>query len=155
MENDSEEVGFNVHWTAPEILIEGMFSKRGDIFSFAMLMIEVHPRWFTMSRVLTNCCHGSIQVFTCAAPFVDQSYLTAMLDIVQGRRPPRPKNPIVTGCLWRLIQRCWNQDPRLRPEAWRSWRNSLRRQFLVHYGYSSSIGLNMSLCVGTLQRGKS
>ena len=32
-------------------------------------------------------------------------------------RPPRPKHPGVTGPLWKLIQRCWNGDPRLRPEA--------------------------------------
>jgi len=95
-ENGSEESGLNVQWTAPEILSKGAFSKRGDIFSFAMLMVEV---------------------FTCAAPFVGRSYLTVTFDIVKGRRPPRPEHPAVTGRLWRLIQRCWDKDPRLRPEA--------------------------------------
>lgn len=28
-------------WTAPEVLKEGTYSKKGDIFSFAMVMVEV------------------------------------------------------------------------------------------------------------------
>ena len=42
--DDSGKYGFNVQWTAPEILNEGTLSKRADIFSFAMVMIEVHSR---------------------------------------------------------------------------------------------------------------
>ena len=35
--------GHTVRWTAPEILNEqGTYSKEADIFSFAMVMIEVH-----------------------------------------------------------------------------------------------------------------
>ena len=33
--------GFTPRWTAPEVLDEGPNSKEADIFSFAMVMIEV------------------------------------------------------------------------------------------------------------------
>jgi len=37
-----EEHGHNMRWIAPEILADrGTFSKEADVFSFAMVMIEV------------------------------------------------------------------------------------------------------------------
>jgi len=37
-----DEHGHNTRWTAPEILADrGTFSKEADVFSFAMVMIEV------------------------------------------------------------------------------------------------------------------
>ena len=33
--------GHTVRWTAPELLNEGTYSKETDVFSFAMVMIEV------------------------------------------------------------------------------------------------------------------
>ena len=42
MRSNSSEQGFTARWTAPEILNEkGKQSKEADIFSFAMVMIEV------------------------------------------------------------------------------------------------------------------
>jgi len=43
--------------------------------------------------------------------------MMAMLRIVQGDRPPRPTHPTFTEGLWSLTQRCWGEDPQLRPEA--------------------------------------
>ena len=40
-----------------------------------------------------------------------------MLAITQGRRPPRPTHPNFAENLWTLMQRCWDQDPHLRPEV--------------------------------------
>ena len=38
----SEDQGHTARWTAPEILAEeGTYSKEADIFSFAMVMVEV------------------------------------------------------------------------------------------------------------------
>jgi len=34
-----------------------------------------------------------------------------------GERPPRPAQPTLTDGLWALIQRCWDQEVRLRPKA--------------------------------------
>ena len=37
-----EDQGHTARWTAPEILTEeGTYSKEADVFSFAMVMIEV------------------------------------------------------------------------------------------------------------------
>ena len=58
-----------------------------------------------------------IQVFTGAVPFGDLPSVRAMVAINQGERPPRPKHPYVTGSLWRLIRRCWDQLPSSRPET--------------------------------------
>ncbi|KAF9643876.1 kinase-like protein [Thelephora ganbajun] len=87
--------GLAPRWTAPEVLNEGTYSKAADVFSFAMLMIEV---------------------FTGAIPFSDSSSFMAVLAIMQGKRPPRPTHPAVTEDLWILMQRCWDHDPRPRPE---------------------------------------
>ena len=40
-ENTTSARGHTLRWTAPEILNGGVASKEGDIFSFAMVMIEV------------------------------------------------------------------------------------------------------------------
>ncbi|KAF9642058.1 hypothetical protein BDM02DRAFT_2731187 [Thelephora ganbajun] len=36
---------------------------------------------------------------------------------MQGERPLRPTHPTFTENLWTLVQRCWDHDPHLRPEA--------------------------------------
>ena len=42
----SEGYGRAAQWTAPEILSEkGTFSKEADVFSFAIVMIEVRYEW--------------------------------------------------------------------------------------------------------------
>jgi len=43
--------GHTVRWTAPELLNEGVYSKETDIFSFAMVMIEVRHGRFIPCRV--------------------------------------------------------------------------------------------------------
>ena len=37
--------------------------------------------------------------------------------MAQGKRPPRPTHPYFTEKLWALMQRCWDHEPRLRPEV--------------------------------------
>lgn len=46
--------GDTARWTAPEILNEtGSYSKEADVFSFAMVMIEVHCRCVLFELQLT------------------------------------------------------------------------------------------------------
>ena len=40
-----------------------------------------------------------------------------MLEIMRGERPPRPTHPALKDQLWVLMRRCWDQDPRSRPEV--------------------------------------
>ena len=47
--------GFTPRWTAPEVLDEGPHSKKADIFSFAMVMIEVRHRRPTMCKTSAHC----------------------------------------------------------------------------------------------------
>ena len=41
MRTASSQHGHTVRWAAPEVLCEGTYSKEADVFSFAMVMIEV------------------------------------------------------------------------------------------------------------------
>ncbi|KAF9778334.1 kinase-like domain-containing protein [Thelephora terrestris] len=87
---------FAPQWSAPELLSDGTHSKKADIFSFAMVMVEV---------------------FTGAVPFYGQPAAAVVLDIMKGKRPERPRHPSFTVQLGVLMERCWKQDPSSRPEA--------------------------------------
>ena len=50
-------------------------------------------------------------------PFSDYPPSVAISTVIQGRHPPRPAHPGVTGKLWKLMRRCWDQHPHSRPEA--------------------------------------
>ena len=58
----------------------------------------------------------STKAFTGAAPFDAHASITAALAVMRGERPPRPDHPELTDSLWGLMQRCWEQEPYLRPE---------------------------------------
>ena len=55
------------------------------------------------------------QTFTGRPPF-DINYHSAILEIMNGKRPRRPGTLSHDG-LWKFVQRCWNQDPVKRPTA--------------------------------------
>ena len=117
-ETEITSVG-TARWTAPEILEDkGTLSKEADVFSFAMVMVEVsrdNPMT-TGGQRTTNHLYISIKVFTGAAPFDLQPSIAATVAIMQRGRPPRPTHPTLTDELWRLMQHCWNQEPHLRLE---------------------------------------
>ena len=113
----SNQRGHTPRWAAPEVLTEGIFSVEADTFSFAMVMIEVCWRLYAVRIALADCPFAPIQVFTGAIPFSDKTSTMAVFNIIQGVRPPRPAHPAFTTELWALMERCWNQDPRLRPEV--------------------------------------
>jgi len=50
--NNPEGRGRAAQWTAPEILSEkGSFSKEADVFSFAMVTIEVGYEWVVLVEI--------------------------------------------------------------------------------------------------------
>ena len=109
--------GHTARWTAPEILDgEGWVSKQTDIFSFSMVMIEVHQRVAVLCRPPTDIFRFD-KAFTGTVPFHLHSSVTAMAGIIDGERPPRPAHPTFTSQLWELMQRCWDQDPHMRPKV--------------------------------------
>ena len=114
----SDDQGHTARWTAPEILNEvGTYSKEADIFSFAMVMIEVRYWRSAVCNASTYFRFASMQVFTGEVPFHPSLPAAAMLAIMTGERPPRPKHQALTSGLWRLMQRCWDQDHHSRPET--------------------------------------
>lgn len=50
----SRRHGCTVRWAAPEVLGGGLYTKEADVFSFAMVMIEVLGL-STIRRTLTHC----------------------------------------------------------------------------------------------------
>lgn len=93
----SGDIGHSARWAPPEILKEEeKHSKEGDVFSFAMVMIEI---------------------FTGAVPFSQMLCTSATLAIMGGMRPPLPTHPAFTSDLATLMQHCWSQDFHLRPDV--------------------------------------
>jgi len=110
--------GYTPRWAAPELLRGDERSEKVDIFSFAMVVIEVRCGRLSYMVFVAYCGFVSMQVFTGTVPFDNLTSFAALVAaVVNGKRPPRPTHPAFTEGLWALTQRCWDQDPHLRPEA--------------------------------------
>ena len=106
-------------WSPPEFInpvIDGgvrpvMESKAGDVFSFAMLAMEV---------------------LTGAPPLAGRRPAKAAYDILEGCRPDMPGNAQAIGLtaeMWKLLESCWHQDPEERPTmevVVRRWRKFVK-----------------------------
>jgi len=68
-------------------------------------------------RFLPHCHLATLQVFTGSVPYNSQLPADVVLAIMSGTRPSRPIRSEFTDELWSLMQRCWDQDPYLRPEV--------------------------------------
>ena len=83
-----------------------MESKAADVFAFGMFVVEV---------------------FTGKMPFEEQKNEAVLLRISRGGRPEMPENAQavgLTGEIWKLLERCWQQNPKKRPtmaEVVRRW----------------------------------
>ena len=112
----SELRGNNTRWTAPEVSEEiGPLTEKVDVFSFAMLMVEVRFAHVAQKRPV-KCVIVSMKAFTGAIPFHNFQDVTAILEICKGGRPPRPTDSTLSDDVWVLMRRCWDQSPQLRPE---------------------------------------
>ena len=84
----------------PELSNEGArASKEADMYAFGMLVYEV----ITGAQLFEH--HWAF-----ALPTLD----------VRGSRPPRPEDPVSIGFsqgTWDFVERCWNENPELRPSA--------------------------------------
>jgi len=101
-------------WLAPELITPArkgsnmpvMESKAADVFAFGMLAVEV---------------------FTGKVPFEEQKNEAVVLRISRGGRPEMPGNAQavgLTGEMWKLLESCWQQNPKKRPtmkEVVRRW----------------------------------
>ncbi|KAK9075065.1 hypothetical protein SSX86_003384 [Deinandra increscens subsp. villosa] len=81
-------------WMAPEVIEHRPYNHKADVFSFGIVM------WELLAQKL---------------PYANLTPLQAAIGVVQkGLRPIIPKrtHPEIVG----LLERCWQQDPSLRPE---------------------------------------
>ena len=77
-------------WSAPEILREQNPSKESDIYSFAMVMIEVY-REQSETRVVSANYAAPTQVLTGEVPFRNEKTNWMVLQaVLRGDRPSRP-----------------------------------------------------------------
>ena len=109
---------WSMRWTAPEILAErGIPSMEADVFSFGMVMVEVCYDSTAVHEPQVNCLSTSLwyKAFAGTVPFSNHNSSAAMIAIISGKRPPRPTHPTLTGRLWELMNRCWDQDQHDRP----------------------------------------
>ena len=81
---------------------------------------------------------SSLQAFTGTPPFGGKRDSAVVVEIIQNKRPERPPHPDVSGELWKLIQRCWDKNPALRPEA-SEVRRILFNSLVPHPFWRSSI----------------
>ena len=114
---DTRQEVHTPRWSAPEIFLGKNPSKESDVYSFAMVAIEVHREWSEM-RVFSLTVVAPTQALSGEVPFSsEKTNWTVAPAVLTGKRPSRPAHPSCTDGLWALIQRCWDQEPQLRPEA--------------------------------------
>ena len=111
-------------WLAPEIIDPPnksgtkpvAASKSADVFAFAMLAVEV---------------------FTGNIPFGNMRNETVVIQIAQGKRPPKPQAAEQLGLtteMWKFIEKCWSTNPAKRPtmdEVVRTWDGFVNRYVVL------------------------
>ena len=100
-----------ITWPAPEILRGGPVTKEGDIFTFAVVAIEVRTRRVSCRSLLTY--PPFEKAYTGRAPFPSE-LIIAMGHITVGKRPGRPAT-LDYDVLWEIIELCWDKEPGKRP----------------------------------------
>ncbi|KAB5557732.1 hypothetical protein DKX38_008641 [Salix brachista] len=80
-------------WMAPEVIGHKPYNHKADVFSFGIVLWEL---------------------LTGKLPYEHLSPLQAAVGVIQGLRPPIPSHSHPK--LAELLERCWQQDPSLRPE---------------------------------------
>jgi serine/threonine protein kinase len=96
-EEDEPTQGGTLQWLPPEAFLPGSLStKKTDIFGFGIILWEILTR---------------------KRPWKGTLKKTIIRSVIKGIRPPLPetKEPS-TKKLTNLIQHCWHQDPKQRPE---------------------------------------
>ncbi|XP_063297854.1 proto-oncogene tyrosine-protein kinase ROS [Pelobates fuscus] len=82
-----------VRWMAPESLIDGIFTSRGDVWSFGIILWEI----FSLGQ----------------QPYPGYSNLEVLHHVRSGQRMEPPENCFDD--MWDLILKCWAQDASKRP----------------------------------------
>jgi hypothetical protein len=90
-------------------------SKEGDVFTFAMVAVEVCTIGVPSRSSISLTLLAFEQTFTGNPPFVMNTH-AATFEILSGKRPGRPVTLHHDG-LWGIITRSWSKTPSERPTA--------------------------------------
>lgn len=95
--NHSGRVGGTIKYMAPEVLLEGRNPNYpADVYAFAFMLYEV-----------AGCGE--------AKPHRDMTENQIRAALINGTRPTKPRSVDVDSVLWRLVEDCWVNEPRERP----------------------------------------
>ncbi|ESK96318.1 hypothetical protein Moror_7104 [Moniliophthora roreri MCA 2997] len=100
----SSAIKGTVRWMAPEMFAPKDEAETNnseakwprDIYAFACTIFEI---------------------MTGEPPFANLSGAAVMFKVITGVRPARPVDGWCPDKMWRLVERCWAQDPGMRPRA--------------------------------------
>ncbi|KAF8143673.1 kinase-like domain-containing protein, partial [Mycena galopus ATCC 62051] len=86
------------YWTAPEVYDGKRMTEKSDIYSMGLTIWEL---------------------FSGELPYQDLPGVSSLVDfvLVRNRRPERPSNLEDDDEIWKIIQKCWDRSPDLRPSA--------------------------------------
>ena len=122
MPDSAQLEGGTMTFMSPELLVPSRFGRKdsvptpeADIYAFGLVIFQVHKQ---------DCdCQPFayiIQVLTGEIPFRGVRQTELGWSVVQGLRPGKPENASSIGfsdLLWAFTQRCWDGDPKRRPEV--------------------------------------
>jgi len=104
----------SLRWTANEVHTSFVYTKKSDVYSFAMLCYEL----FTWGKV----------------PFQNLSEKFLSEAVISGKRPEYPED--CPGAIWKLMGRMWDGNPENRPDFsditvyLKDFKSQLKRQAL-------------------------
>ncbi|KAF7272927.1 hypothetical protein GWI33_014318 [Rhynchophorus ferrugineus] len=86
---------FPIKWTAPEAIMEGIFTIKSDVWSFGILLMEL---------------------FTYGEPPYKGMPVPVVMELVNdGYRMQKPENYNVPDVIYDIMRNCWHKDPKSRP----------------------------------------
>ena len=143
-EASSKPITTDVRWRAPEVLNtkgrcvpSGNDGKAADVYSFAMVMFDVcifrlYSLHLSLSQHLTL-----IQTLTSTTPFPNETDKQVVDRVPKGLRPEWPPNG-PPKWLQGQIEACWDQDPKVRPTAFKVLEALLASGVARHQGHVTS-----------------
>uniref|UniRef100_A0A0K0FA15 receptor protein-tyrosine kinase n=1 Tax=Strongyloides venezuelensis TaxID=75913 RepID=A0A0K0FA15_STRVS len=111
-----------VKHTAIEALRDGVYTEKSDVWAYAVLLFEI----FSLG----------------SSPYETLSLVEVLPFLIEGSRLPRPL--LVTDPVWDLMQKCWFEDPKDRPNFSEIRVNLMKllEEATNQYGYIELGGIN-------------
>ena len=114
--------GGTVAFMAPELLVpvkygftDSVPTQKSDIYAFGLVIYQAcnQDRGYLLCAYIT-------QVLTGWIPFQGLRLGEIKVNVVEGKRPPKPENASDIGFsdeLWNFVERCWDEKLELRPKV--------------------------------------